>query len=156
MILLKNIQLDGAPVNLFIEGQRIHRILNLKHLQDSLQDEVDRKTSELLDSNQRLKALSDQIIHALTSAVDTDVDVFSLVCDTSEAFGNFLRIRGGAIVQSLNLGFRMPLEEEPSSAAERPILGTNFGDKILGILGTDPPIGRKIKGLTGSCLIGIW
>ncbi len=26
MILLKNIQLDGAPVNLFIEGQRIHRI----------------------------------------------------------------------------------------------------------------------------------
>ena len=51
----------------------------------------------------------------VTSAVDTDVDVFSLVCDSSEAFGNFLRIRGGAIVQSLNLGFRMPLEEEPAS-----------------------------------------
>lgn len=41
-----------------------------------------------------------------------DVDVFSLVSDTSEAFGNFLRIRGGAIVQSLNLGFRMNIEEE--------------------------------------------
>ena len=35
--------------------------------------------------------------------------------DANEAFGNFLRIRGGAIVQSLNLGFRCPIEEEPAS-----------------------------------------
>ena len=35
-----------------------------------------------------------------------DVDVFSLVTDASEAFGNFMRIRGGAVVQSLNMGFR--------------------------------------------------
>ena len=61
----------AKPFVMQVAMQRIHRILNLKHLQESLQDEVDRKTSELLDSNQRLKALSDQIIHALTSAVDT-------------------------------------------------------------------------------------
>ena len=54
----------------------------------------------------------------ITSAADTSADVFSLVLDANEAFGNFLRIRGGAIVQSLNLGFRCGIEEEsnPSSA----------------------------------------
>ena len=51
----------------------------------------------------------------ITSAADTNADVFSLVLDANEAFGNFLRIRGGSIVQSLNLGFRCPIEEEPAS-----------------------------------------
>ena len=39
-----------------------------------------------------------------------DVDVFSLVIDGPEAFGNFLRIKGGAVVQSLNLGFKLMIE----------------------------------------------
>lgn len=51
----------------------------------------------------------------ITSASDSDADVFSLIFDTSEAFGNFMRVRGGAIVQSLNLGFRMNIEEEQAS-----------------------------------------
>ena len=41
-----------------------------------------------------------------------DVDVFSLIIDGPEAFGNFMRIRGGAVVQSLNLGFKLMIEEE--------------------------------------------
>ena len=44
-----------------------------------------------------------------------DVDVFSLVIDDAEAFGNFMRIRGGAVVQSLNLGFRLMIEEAQES-----------------------------------------
>lgn len=44
-----------------------------------------------------------------------DVDVFSLVFDSAEAFGNFLRIRGGAIIQSLNLGFKLNIEESQES-----------------------------------------
>ena len=48
-----------------------------------------------------------------------DVDVFSLITDGPEAFGNFLRIRGGAVVQSLNLGFKLMIEEEQES-----VLGT--------------------------------
>jgi len=51
----------------------------------------------------------------ITQAADTDADVFSLVFDGAEAFGNFLRIRGGAIVQSLNLGFRSQIEEEQAA-----------------------------------------
>ena len=51
----------------------------------------------------------------IMNAADTDVDVFSLVYEGSEAFGNFLRIKGGAIIQSLNLSFRMNIEEDASS-----------------------------------------
>lgn len=51
----------------------------------------------------------------ITAAKDSECDVFSLVFDGFEAFGNFLRIRGGAVVQSLNLGFKMNIEEEQAS-----------------------------------------
>ena len=47
-----------------------------------------------------------------------DVDVFSLIIDGGEAFGNFMRIRGGAVVQSLNLGFRMMIEEDQASVLD--------------------------------------
>lgn len=52
-----------------------------------------------------------------------DVDVFSLVTDGPEAFGNFLRIKGGAVVQSLNLGFKLMIEE-----AQESVLGMFIGE----------------------------
>jgi len=51
----------------------------------------------------------------ITQASDVDADVFSLVFDGADAFGNFLRVRGGAIVQSLNLGFKSQIEEDQAS-----------------------------------------
>ncbi len=51
----------------------------------------------------------------ITSAVDSDCDVFSLVLDQGEGWGNFMRIRGGSVVQSLNLGFKLGIEEERES-----------------------------------------
>ena len=59
----------------------------------------------------------------ITSAADTNADVFSMVFDGAEAFGNFLRIRSGAIIQSLNLGFRSQIEEE-----EATMLSTFIGE----------------------------
>ena len=66
----------------------------------------------------------------ITSAGDSDVDVFSLVFDGPDAFGNFLRIRGGAIIQSLNLGFRMGIEEEQGAVLSEFIaeIESKFGD----------------------------
>ncbi len=52
-----------------------------------------------------------------------DVDVFSLVTDDSAAYGNFMRIRGGAVIQSLNLGFKLMIEEPQES-----ILATFIGE----------------------------
>ena len=51
----------------------------------------------------------------IMSAITGDVDVFSLIVDSPEAFGNFMRIRGGAVVQSLNLGFKLMIEEPQES-----------------------------------------
>ena len=55
----------------------------------------------------------------IMNAAVGDVDVFSLIIDGTEAFGNFLRIKGGAVVQSLNLGFKLMIEEEQEA-----VLGT--------------------------------
>ena len=51
----------------------------------------------------------------IMSSIMGDVDVFSLVIDGPEAFGNFMRIKGGAVVQSLNLGFKLMIEEPQES-----------------------------------------
>ena len=51
----------------------------------------------------------------ITSVASTNADVFSLVFDGMDAFGNFLRIRGGSIIQSLNLGFKTNIEETRES-----------------------------------------
>ena len=51
----------------------------------------------------------------ITSVASINADVFSLVFDGMDAFGNFLRIRGGSIIQSLNLGFKTNIEETRES-----------------------------------------
>ena len=55
----------------------------------------------------------------IVNTTTADMDVFSLIIDGPEAFGNFLRIRGGAVIQSLNLGFKLMIEEDQEA-----VLGT--------------------------------
>ena len=66
----------------------------------------------------------------IMSSTVGDVDVFSLIIDSSEAFGNFLRIKGGAVVQSLNLGFKLMIEEDQAEVLAMFIgeIQTKFGD----------------------------
>ena len=59
----------------------------------------------------------------ITQAADVDADVFSMVFDGGEGFGNFLRVRGGAVIQSLNLGFRSQIEE-----SQEAMLSTFIGE----------------------------
>ncbi len=60
----------SKPFVMQVALQRIRRVLELKHLQDSLQDEVNRKTRALQESNQKIKKLSNQVIRALAGAID--------------------------------------------------------------------------------------
>ena len=76
------------------------------------------KASASLDFEQaeiyKHKMLSIEKHYSKSVIVNTsmvDADVFSLVSDATESFGNFMRIRGGVIIQSLNLGFKMNIEE---------------------------------------------
>ena len=77
-------------------------------------DALDFESAQLC--KQRIEALQQHYSKSIiTSEHDRDLDVFSLVFDGSDAFGSFLRVRGGAIVQSLNLGFKMQIEEEQAA-----------------------------------------
>ncbi len=50
--------------------RRISRILELYHLQHSLQVEVDKKTEELRESNRKIKKLSSQVMLTLANTID--------------------------------------------------------------------------------------
>ena len=74
-------------------------------------DALDFETAQAY--KQRIDALQKHYSKSIiTAAGERDVDVFALEIDGAEAFGSFMRIRGGAIIQSLNLGFRMNIEED--------------------------------------------
>lgn len=49
----------------------------------------------------------------------TNVDVFSIVFENNLAFGNYLRVVNGSIIQSLNVEFKLPIEEEQASVLTR-------------------------------------
>ena len=89
-------------------------ISNYKTAMAAAADRLDFETAQAC--KQRMEALQSHYSKSIiTSAGERDLDVFSLVFDGPDAFGNFLRVRGGAIIQSLNLGFRMQIEEEQAS-----------------------------------------
>ena len=71
---------------------------------------------EAQELKEKMDLLSNHYSKSIVSSVsETDADVFSLVFDGQDAYGNFLRIRSGAIITSLNLGFRMNIEESQES-----------------------------------------
>jgi excinuclease ABC subunit C len=96
-----------------------------------------RAAAEALDFEQaqvwkdRIDALQQHYSRSIVTQVrDLQADVFALVFDGPEAFGSFLRLRGGAIVQSLNLGFRMNIEEEQDAVLSEFIaeIESKFGE----------------------------
>lgn len=66
----------------------------------------------------------------ISSARDINADVFSLVMDSTEAYGNYFRVRNGSIIQSLNLGFKLNIEEDQSSVLSEFIaeISSKFGE----------------------------
>ena len=93
----------------------VHEVIDrYKEAMTQAADALDFETAQLC--KQRIEALSSHYSKSIiTSDRDRDLDVFSLVFDGADAFGSFLRVRGGAIVQSLNLGFKMQIEEEQAA-----------------------------------------
>ena len=104
-------------------------IRNYKSRMQAAAEELDFETAQVYKL--RIDALQKHYSRSvITAAGDRDVDVFSLVFDELEAFGNFLRIRGGAVIQSLNLGFKLNIEEEKESVLSTFIaeIESKFGD----------------------------
>ena len=76
------------------------------------------------------------------------VDVFSMVFDSNEAYGNFMRLRDGAVIQSLNLGFRMNIEEDHGEVLSMFIaeIQSKFGELSKEVLVPFKP-GVEIEGV---------
>ena len=97
----------------------------IKHYKNAMEEAAERLDFEEAQlCKEKMRSLEKHYSKSIiTQAADTDADVFSMVFELNEAFGNFLRIRGGAIVQSLNLGFRSQIEEPQES-----VLSTFIGE----------------------------
>ena len=115
-----------------LKGGASEVIQHYRHLMTQAADNLEFEQAQVY--KQKIDSLQQHYSKSvITSASDTNVDVFSLVTDANESYGNFMRVRGGAIIQSLNLGFKMNIEEEPEAVLSEFIaeIESKFG-KISG------------------------
>ena len=115
-----------------LKGGANEVIQHYRHLMTQAADNLEFEQAQVY--KQKVDSLQQHYSKSvITSASDINVDVFSLVTDANESYGNFMRVRGGAIIQSLNLGFKMNIEEEPEAVLSEFIaeIESKFG-KISG------------------------
>ena len=115
-----------------LKGGANEVIQHYRHLMTQAADNLEFEQAQVY--KQKVDSLQQHYSKSvITSASDTNVDVFSLVTDANESYGNFMRVRGGAIIQSLNLGFKMNIEEDPEAVLSEFIaeIESKFG-KISG------------------------
>ncbi len=104
----------------------VHDIIReYKTLMQQAAEDLDFETAQAY--KERIEALQSHYSKSIISTADSrDLDVFSIVFEGFEAFGNFMRIRGGAIVQSLNLGFKMNIEEDRAAVLSEFIIEIEY------------------------------
>lgn len=123
-----------APcIGLFSEEEYNHQIAGiisiLKGESTSLikefKDKMNEAASKLLfEAAKRYKDKVDLITNhnsksIIVSQSISNIDVFSLVFDNNSGYGNFMRVINGSIIQSLNLEFKIPIEESHESIMTR-------------------------------------
>ena len=86
-------------------------IQHYKHLMQEAADNMEFEQAQIY--KEKMQSLQKHYSKSvIVNASVGDVDVFSLIFDANEAYGNFMRIRSGAVIQSFNLGFKLQIEEE--------------------------------------------
>ncbi len=131
-ISVKEYNAEIEEIASLLKGGASEVIQHYRHLMTQAADNLEFEQAQVY--KQKVDSLQQHYSKSvITSASDTNVDVFSLVTDANESYGNFMRVRGGAIIQSLNLGFKMNIEEEPEAVLSEFIaeIESKFG-KISG------------------------
>lgn len=131
-ISVKDYNAEIEEIVSLLKGGASEVIQHYRHLMTQAADNLEFEQAQVY--KQKVDTLQQHYSKSvITSASDTNVDVFSLVTDANESYGNFMRVRGGAIIQSLNLGFKMNIEEEPEAVLSEFIaeIESKFG-KISG------------------------
>lgn len=97
-----------------LKGGGREMIRHYKTMMNEAAEEMDFERANVC--KERMLALEKHYSKSLITGLSSgSLDVFSMVFDSGEAFGNFMRLHDGAVIQSLNLGFRMNIEEEQSA-----------------------------------------
>ena len=116
---------DIAEIVRILSGDTAALIREYNARMKQASDDLDFETAQVC--KERLALLGEHYSKSVISAANgCDADVFALVFDSNvipdpigdlplSAWGNFLRIRGGAVVQSLNLAFKSKIEESRES-----------------------------------------
>ncbi len=105
-----------------LKGGGREMIAHYRKLMSDAAERMDFESAQLYKT--KMQALDKHYSKSLIqSAMQGCYDIFSLVVDPGEGFGNFMRIVDGCVVQSLNLGFKMNIEE-----TQETVLGTFIGE----------------------------
>lgn len=101
-----------------LKGNCASLIRNLKEKMEQAASEL--RFEQAQNYKENLELLRNHYSKSLiVSPKVTDIDVFSLVFDRYNVFGNYLRINNGCIVQTLNLQLRMNIEEDKGEVLSR-------------------------------------
>lgn len=97
-----------------LKGGKSRIIARYKALMEDAAEKLEFERAQLY--KERMQRITNHYSKSvITASSDLDVDVFTLVMDGADAFGNFLRLREGSIIQSLNMGFKLGIEEPQES-----------------------------------------
>jgi len=130
---------DIGEIKAMLKGGTATILANYRALMHQAAEQLDFETAQ--QCKLRMEQIHEHYSRSVVSGgTDVNCDVFTLISDESEAFGNFLRVRGGNIIQSLNLGFRLGIEESRESVLSsfieeiRQKLGDLSGEVIVPFL----------------------
>ena len=97
-------------------------------LENEIREEMNLAASELRyedaqEAKERLETINRHYSKSLVVSQNiTNVDVFSLVFENNIAFGNWMRVVNGAVIQSLNAELKIPIDEAKEDVLGRFIM----------------------------------
>lgn len=111
-----------------LRGGSFRLVEKYRAMMEEAAEKLDFEVAEFY--RQRMERIREHYAKSVISLTSQlDADVFTLVMDPLQAYGNFLRVRHGCIVQSLCLGFKLGIEEPQEAVL------TTFIDSIRGKFG---------------------
>lgn len=112
-----------------LKGGTARLVAKYKALMTKAAEDLDFEEAEFY--KQRMQRIQDHYAKSIISGSGSGrLDVFTLVMDGADAFGNFLRLNEGSIIQSMNLAFKLGIEE-PQEAVMTTFIDTvrdKFGE----------------------------
>lgn len=112
-----------------LKGGTARLVAKYKSLMAKAAEDLDFEEAEFY--KQRMLRIQDHYAKSIISGGGSGrLDVFTLVMDGADAFGNFLRLNEGSIIQSMNLAFKLGIEE-PQEAVMTTFIDTvrdKFGE----------------------------